>query len=105
MAKKRIKTDAFSIVLRRIRINKDMSQEELAARINVSRSYISYLEGGRRYPSIEMLIALAKALEVKPGELLDSIADHLDSGKAKPLPKQAYSQEERENEKLPVSPL
>ena len=105
MAKKRIKTDAFSIVLRKIRTSKDMSQEELAARINVSRSYISYLESGRRYPSIEMLIALAKALEVKPGELLDSIADHLESGKAKPLPRQAYSQEERESDKIPIPHL
>lgn len=93
MAKKRIKTDAFSIVLRKIRLGKNLSQEELAIRLNVSRSYISYLESGRRYPSIEMLIALAKALEIKPGTLIDSIAEHLDSGRAKPLQKQAYPQD------------
>lgn len=100
MAKKRIKTDAFSIVLRRIRIEKNLSQEELAARLNVSRSYISYLESGRRYPSIEMLIALAKALEIKPGALIDSIAEHLDSGRAKPLQKQTYPQD-RTSSKMP----
>lgn len=88
MAKKRVKTDAFSFVLREIRYEKKLSQEKLALRLNVARSYISYLESGRRYPSIEMLIDLARALEVNPGEFIDKIAARLDSGKSKPLPKQ-----------------
>ena len=33
------------------------------------------LESGRRYPSIEMLIRIAKALEVSPGDMLNFIAE------------------------------
>lgn len=88
MAKKRTKTDAFSYVLRAVRNEKCLSQEDLAARLDLTRTYISYLESGKRYPSLEMLIALAQALDVRPGELLDRIAERLETGKASPLEKQ-----------------
>jgi len=52
-----------------------MTQEKVAERLEVSGSYISSLERGKEYPSIGMLIRIAKALEVRPGELLDAIAD------------------------------
>lgn len=89
MAKKRVKTDAFGFVLRELRNAKGISQEELATRLDLARAYISYLESGRRYPSIEMAIAIAQALEVRPGELLDKVAERLSCGKARPLEKQA----------------
>lgn len=43
--------------------------------MDVSTPYISMLEGGKRYPSIEMLIRIAIALEVSPGAILDRIAE------------------------------
>jgi transcriptional regulator with XRE-family HTH domain len=89
MAKKRVKTDAFGVVMREIRYEKKLSQEDVAVRIDVARNYISYLESGLRYPSIEMLIALAQALDVRPGDMLDRIAARMASGKASPLKKQA----------------
>jgi transcriptional regulator with XRE-family HTH domain len=88
MAGKRVKTDAFGIVLREMRTAKNLSQEELAMRIDIARSYISYLESGRRYPSLEMLIALARAMGVRPGEMLDKIAEKIASGAVSPLQKQ-----------------
>ncbi len=87
MAKKRIKTDAFSVVLREIRTEKGLSQDEVAERLDVARNYISYLESGQRYPSLEMLIAVAQALGVRPGEMTDRIAARIDSGRAAPLAK------------------
>ena len=87
MAKKRIKTDAFGVVLREIRLEKDLSQDEVAERIDVARSYVSYLESGQRYPSLEMLIAVAQALEVRPGDMLDRIVARIESGRAAPLVK------------------
>ena len=94
MARKRIKTDAISVVLREIRNEKNMSQEDVAFRINVDRTYISYLESGKRYPSIEMLIALAQALGVQPGEMLDRVANRLACGQAMPLAKQIGPQKQ-----------
>lgn len=43
--------------------------------MDVSPSYISMLESGKRYPSIEMLIRIALALNIKPGLMLDYIAE------------------------------
>lgn len=85
MAKKRIKTDAFSVILREIRAEKGLSQDQVAERLDIARSYISYMESGQRYPSLEMFIAVAQALGVRPGEMMDRIAARIDSGRASPL--------------------
>jgi len=62
-------------VLREFRQQAGLSQDELADRMDVSTPYISMLESGKRYPSIEMLIRVANALEVQPGAILDRIAE------------------------------
>lgn len=56
--------------LRRLRNERKLSQEELAFRAKVDRSYISQLETGVYSPSVTMLGKLAKALGVEVGELL-----------------------------------
>ena len=52
-----------------------LSQDALADRMDLSAPYISMLESGKRYPSIEMLVRIAIALEVRPGAMLDRIAE------------------------------
>jgi len=84
-----VKTDAFGVILREIRHEQNLSQEELALRLEVARNYISCLESGQRYPSLEMLIAVAQALGMRPGEMLDRIVERIASGKASTLTKQA----------------
>lgn len=54
-----------------IRKNKGLSQEELAFECNLHRTYISGIERGIRNPTILILDKIAKALKVKPAELLD----------------------------------
>ena len=44
---------------------KDLSQEEVCAISGISRSMISFIENGRRKPSMEMLDKLAKAMGYK----------------------------------------
>jgi len=56
--------------LRRLRNGKGWSQEELAFRAKVDRSYISQLETGVYSASVTMLGKLAKALGAEPAELL-----------------------------------
>lgn len=56
--------------LRRLRQGKGWSQEELAFRAKVDRSYISQLETGGYSASVTMLGKLAKALGADPSELL-----------------------------------
>jgi transcriptional regulator with XRE-family HTH domain len=58
--------------LRRLRTDNGWSQEELAFRAKVDRSYISQLETGVYSASVTMLGKLSKALGVDASELLKS---------------------------------
>ena len=80
------KLAAVPIVLRRFRDKLDLRQEEVGERMGVSGNSISRLELGHDYPSIGRLIRLAKALEVRPGELLDAISDQEDALRQKTSP-------------------
>ena len=71
----RKKLVGVSVAIREFRQQAGLSQDELADRMDMSTPYISMLESGKRYPSIEMLIRIAFALGVRPGTMLDMIAD------------------------------
>ena len=60
--------------VRRIRLIKSLTQEELAERSGFSQQYISGLEKGQRNPSIITLYELAKALGVNHIDLLSATA-------------------------------
>ena len=60
----------FGPVLRRLRHEKNLSQEELAALVDVSSSHISRMESDEKIPSLEMIFRLAKALKMPPHELV-----------------------------------
>ena len=54
-----------------IRKKAGLTQEDLAGSADMDRSYLSELENGRKNASVEMLYKLAKALGVKPADVLD----------------------------------
>src|SRR5436305_1049043 len=58
--------------VRQIRLTRRLSQEELAKRAHLSRSYISGLEAGKRNPSSKTLIDLAAALRTAVSDLLSA---------------------------------
>ena len=62
--------ETFARNLRTLRQAKRMSQEELAHRADIDRTYISSLERCVYSPSIEVLDRLAIALGVEPADLL-----------------------------------
>lgn len=51
-----------------------LSQEELADRVDVSETYIRKLEVGDRFPSLDMVMKLSRALSTTPDHLLSSSA-------------------------------
>ena len=61
---------AFGKVLRLIRLEKSLSQEELAHLCGLDRTYISLMERGKRKPTINTLFSLAKGLNEMPRDLL-----------------------------------
>lgn len=54
----------FGKAVRRRRRELDLSQEELADRANLHRTYISNIERGRMNPSLENVARIAEALEI-----------------------------------------
>lgn len=60
-------------VLRRFRNAAGLSQQELADRVGIGKSYISSLELGYRAPNLNLLVKLADSLNVRPGELVDAM--------------------------------
>ena len=56
--------------IRWLRTQQGMSQFELAEKADLSDKYISYIETGRQWGSIETLLKLANALGVEPFQLL-----------------------------------
>lgn len=55
---------------REVRLKKGLSQGDVARRLNLHRSYVSGIERGVRNPSLKVVQKIAKALEVKVGELI-----------------------------------
>lgn len=55
--------------IRRLRLQSEFSQETLAERCGIFRTYLSRIESGSANPSIMVLVALANSLSVPPHEL------------------------------------
>lgn len=61
--------------IRYYRQSKQLTQECLAEKVDVSCSYIGYLERGKKSPSLELLSRIALCLEVEPFMLLTPLMD------------------------------
>jgi transcriptional regulator with XRE-family HTH domain len=61
---------AFSANVRLLRDKRGWSQEDLAEKSGLHRTYISGIERGVRNPTLGIIDRLAKALGVPPSELL-----------------------------------
>lgn len=61
---------AISANIQRIRKAQGISQEKLALKGEVDRSYMSQIERCLANPSIDALLRISNALEVPPSELL-----------------------------------
>lgn len=63
--------DAFGDRVRALRIARGLSQEQLAERAGLHRTYISSLERGQRNVGLDNIHAIAQALEVRPSQLFE----------------------------------
>ena len=60
----------FGARVQKVRKSLSISQEELAAKLSMHRTYIGMIERGERNPTIRTLYKIAKALKVNASELL-----------------------------------
>lgn len=63
----------FGANVRRHRKRLELSQEALGFKCGLHPTEISRLERAKREPRLGTIVAIARALDVKPGELLDGI--------------------------------
>lgn len=69
---------AIGYTIRKLRKPKFRFAADLADDVPISRAYLCEIERGEKAPSFAMLNDIARSLEMKPADLLRSIAESLD---------------------------
>lgn len=64
-------------VIRRMRIQKHMTQELLSGFAGIARSHLSMIENGSKQANAETLWRIAQALDIKPSQLVAAIEDEI----------------------------
>lgn len=59
--------------IKELRKEKNMTQEDLAFKVSVDRSYMGFVERGEKNPTLDKLIKIAQSLSVSLSELFKSI--------------------------------
>lgn len=68
---------AFGKVLRRLRKQAGLSQEQLGLDADLMRNYISILELGQQQPTIKTLFKLSVPLKCRPSEIIALVEDEI----------------------------
>jgi transcriptional regulator with XRE-family HTH domain len=68
---------ALGKAVQRLRLERGLSQEQLAFESGLHRTYISLLERGLRSPKFGTIVRLAAVLAIRPSELVASAEAHL----------------------------
>ena len=64
---------AVGETIRRLRMEKNMSQELLSGLAGIARTHLSMIETGRKQANFDTIGRLALALELRPSELVAKI--------------------------------
>ena len=65
----------FGEKLKSLRTSQKLTQQQLADRIGVAKSVVSYYESGDRYPSYDVLVKIARIFHTTTDYLLDVSKD------------------------------
>lgn len=71
---------AFGKVLRSVRKEVGLTQEQLALAAEIDRTFVSLIERGERQPTVRIIFKLAAALRVSPSQLIQLTEQRVDSG-------------------------
>ena len=77
---------AFSAAIKARRLDLQLTQEDLAGRIELDRPYITLLEAGTKQPTISVLWRIARGLELTVAELASLVDGRLVRLRPEPRP-------------------
>ncbi|EHQ36203.1 helix-turn-helix domain-containing protein [Methanoplanus limicola] len=60
----------FGTLVKELRNQRDLSQEKLAAKTGLDRTFISLIENGKRNPTLLTLLKISGAFGLAPSELM-----------------------------------
>ena len=63
----------FGLRIKALRTEKGITQEDLAFKIGVDRSYMGFVERGEHSPTLAKIVKITKALDVSLSDLFKSI--------------------------------
>ncbi|ETT56793.1 helix-turn-helix domain-containing protein [Paenibacillus sp. FSL R7-269] len=69
--------------IKAIRMKQGLSQEDLADKCDVDRSYISMIEVGRNEPSVTKIFDLCKGLNIRPSDFFKMIEGEYENNQNK----------------------
>ena len=64
---------ALGQALRKLRTERGWSQTDMALRVQMDRNYLSLIELGRSSPSVQMLVRICAALDVRSSDVLSDV--------------------------------
>lgn len=65
--------DAFRITVKEVRKEKNISQEKLALKSGVDRTFMSRIERGLSQPTLKTILKLCRGLGISSSELMEKI--------------------------------
>lgn len=73
MGQKLEPAEAFGQILRELRVEKGLTQEDLGFEAGIRRTYVSILELGQQQPSLTTILKLADALGLSAAKLIELV--------------------------------
>jgi transcriptional regulator with XRE-family HTH domain len=67
---RRPEAEKFGAIVRKIREERSLTQDQLAERAGVSATYIGFIERGDNVPTLTIILQIASALRVRTSDLL-----------------------------------
>ena len=86
--------------IKETRETKGLTQEELAALVDLSPTHISVIERGQKVPKLDTFVAIANALDVSADELLVDVVAHSVTGVSNRLSDKISSLPMKEQKKI-----
>lgn len=74
-------SDVLGVVVRQLRRDLNLSQEELGARCSLDRTYVSDIERGNRNPSLQSLWRLSEGLECPLSKIFRQVEEMIEKGR------------------------